>query len=211
MEEAVIIVHFVKKGKSKMKKVAITGTIGSGKSTVSILFRRNGVPVFDADGYAKLCLAKSHPAYQKIVERFGNSILNEFAEIDRSKLASVIFNNEENRLALNAIVHPCVKEGLLQFFERYKDVPLVAAEVPLLYEGGWEVLFDEVIVVTCEDSVAIERLIEYRNFTKEDAEKRLASQIDKEEQIQKANTVIYNNGSLKELNTIVEKYIEEVA
>ena len=192
-----------------MKKFAITGTIGSGKSTVSILFKRFQIPVFDADGYSKLCLMDNHPAAIKIKEVFKESVLNENGYLDRKKIASVVFNNEEARQQLNAIVHPFVKEGLLNFFERYKDHDLVGAEIPLLYECGWEDLFDKVIVVTCHKETAIQRLMEYREFTYEEAVNRLNVQIDSDKQIEQADTVIYNDGSLKELNTEVRNWIKE--
>ena len=192
-----------------MKKFAITGTIGSGKSTVSILFKRFQIPVFDADGYSKLCLMDNHPAAIKIKEVFGEAVLNETGYLDRKKIASVVFNNEKARQRLNAIVHPFVKEGLLNFFERYKDQDLIGAEIPLLYECGWEDLFDKVIVVTCHKETAIQRLMEYREFTYEEAVNRLNVQIDSDKQIEQADTVIYNDGSLKELNSEVRNWIKE--
>ena len=192
-----------------MKKFAITGTIGSGKSTVSILFKRFQIPVFDADGYSELCLMDNHPAAIKIKEVFGKAVLNENGYLDRKKIASVVFNNEKARQQLNAIVHPFVKEGLLNFFGRYKDHDLVGAEIPLLYECGWEDLFDKVIVVTCHKETAIQRLMEYREFTYEEAVNRLNVQIDSDKQIEQAYTVIYNDGSLKELNTEVRNWIKE--
>lgn len=192
-----------------MKKFAITGTIGSGKSTVSILFKRFQIPVFDADGYSKLCLMDNHPAAIKIKEVFGEAVLNENGYLDRKKIANVVFNNEKARQRLNAIVHPFVKEGLLNFFERYKDQDLIGAEIPLLYECGWEDLFDKVIVVTCHKETAIQRLMEYREFTYEEAVNRLNVQIDSDKQIEQADTVIYNDGSLKELNSEVRNWIKE--
>lgn len=190
-------------------KFAITGTIGSGKSTVSILFRRMGIPVFDSDGYSKLCLSDAHPCAIRIKEAFGNSVLDQYGYLDRKKIADIVFKDEAKRKKLNEIVHPAIEEGLLHFFDSHQDVELIGAEVPLLFECGWEKYFDEVIVVTCSDEVAINRLMEYREFTKEDAENRLKTQINKEEQIQKADTIFYNEGSLKDLNREVLKWVKE--
>ena len=191
-----------------MKKIAITGTIGSGKSTVAILLRRKHFPVFDADSYAKSCYRKNHPLYQDLIHTFSKAILDEQEEISKQNLAQIVFSDEKKRKQLNELVHPYVKEGLLNFFKLNKDKKTVFAEVPLLYEVGWENLFDEVLLVTCEDEIALERLQEYRNFTREEALKRLATQIDKMEQIEKANTVIYNNGTIVELNELLDKMVK---
>lgn len=191
-----------------MKKIAITGTIGSGKSTVAILLRRKGFPVFDADSYAKSCYRKNHPLYQDLIHTFSEEILDEQKEISKQKLAQIVFSHEDKRKQLNELVHPYVKEGLLNFFELNKEKKVIFAEVPLLYEVGWETLFNQVLLVTCEDEIAIERLQEYRNFTREEALKRLETQVDKTEQIEKANIVINNNGTIVELNELLDKMIK---
>ncbi len=190
-------------------KFAITGTIGSGKSTVSILFKRMNIPIFDCDGYSKLCLMDYHPCCKQIKEAFGSDVLDDHGNLDRTKIASVIFSDEEKRKKLNEIMHPAIKEGMLNFFDKHQDLPIIGAEVPLLFECKWEDLFDEVIVVTSDDEVAIERLMEYRDFSRSDAEARLKTQINKEEQIQKADYVLYNNGSLKDLNKEVLGWLRE--
>lgn len=191
-----------------MKKVAITGTIGSGKTTVSILLRRKGYPVFDADGYSHICLQKNHDAYHKIVSVFGEDILDVFGEIDRSQLASLVFSDEEKREQLNAIVHPYVKDGLFHFFESCEKEHVSFAEIPLLYEVGWEKYFDEVLLVTCSKDVAITRLQEYRHYRKAEAISRYESQYDIAYKKEKADDILENDGTLEELNEELERYLE---
>ena len=210
MEEVRIIVQSVKSNEGMyMKKIALTGTIASGKTTVSILLKRRGLPVFDADGYAHMALYKTSAPYQKIVDTFGNEILTETDEIDRGKLAEIIFHDEEKRKALNAIVHPFVKEGMLRFFEHHQEEALVFAEVPLLYEAGWESLFDEVLLVTCDKDVAIMRMMEERLYTKEMAVARYESQYSVEIQTAKADYIIENNGSIVELNQKLSAFLKK--
>lgn len=190
-----------------MKKIAITGTIGSGKTTVAYLLRRRRMPVFDADGYSRICFNRNHPAYQQMVDAFSGDILDETGEIVRSRLAEKAFSSEENRLKLNAIIHPHVKDGLLKFFENHSSDPLVFAEIPLLYEVGWESLFDVCCVVTCSDETAVKRLIENRGFTWEDAERRIAAQLDREEKCRRADYVLNNDGTIRDLDHSVALWI----
>ena len=89
-------------------KIGITGTIASGKTSVSILFRRMGFSVFNADNYAKMATHASNPCFQPLLEVLSEDVLDESGDIDRKKMASIIFNDEEKRKAVNAIVHPYV-------------------------------------------------------------------------------------------------------
>ncbi len=190
-----------------MKKIGITGTIAAGKTTVSILLKRYGFPVFNSDQYSRLALRSGAPTYDAVVKEFGTDILAEDGEVDRAALAAVVFSDEEKRKKLNSIVHPFVIEGMNRFFENHSDLPLVFAEVPLLYECGLESYFDEVCVVTCTKETAAERMMEDRGYTREEAENRYASQISQNEQVTKADTVIHNDGDLQELNSEVRKWV----
>ncbi|MBR4164188.1 MAG: dephospho-CoA kinase [Solobacterium sp.] len=190
-----------------MKKIGITGTIASGKTTVSILLRRRGMPVFNSDQYAKMCLHKGNARFDEIVKTFGEGILDETGDINNKKLAAIVFSNEEERQKLNAIVHPFVFEGMHKFFAQKEDLPFAFAEVPLLFECHLENEFDEIIVVTCQKETAIQRMMEDRNYTREEAEARYLSQIDPEKQIAAASIVIYNDESIQDLDRKVNQMI----
>ena len=190
-----------------MKKIAITGTVGSGKSTVAILLRRRRLPVFDADHYASLALQKSNPCFARIVDALGEEILDEQGEIDRKKTAALVFHSEEKRKMLNGNVHPFVKDGMDAFFAHHETEALVFAEIPLLFQEGWQVYFDSTCVVTCSDEHAIERMMENRGYTREEAEARIASQMPRETQISLADHVLYNDGTIKDLDRECAKWI----
>lgn len=192
-----------------MKSFGITGTIGSGKSTLSILLRRRQLPVFNADAYSRTAFQKTASTYAMVVNQFGTAILDNNGEIDRKALAAVVFASEEKRLTLNAIVHPYVKEGLIHFLDHHSQDALVFAEVPLLFEAGWETLFDEVIVVTCEKETALQRLIEDRGFSRQQALARLDHQIDPGVQIAKADMVFHNDGSIRDLDHALETWLKK--
>ena len=110
-------------------KIGITGTIASGKTSVSILFRRMGFSVFNADNYAKMATHASNPCFQPLLEVLSEDVLDESGDIDRKKMASIIFNDEEKRKAVNAIVHPYVIEGMRNFFANHQKDAIVFAEI----------------------------------------------------------------------------------
>ncbi len=187
-------------------KIGITGTIASGKTTVSILFKRRGMPVFNCDNYSRMALHAGNPCFQALIEKFGDSLIGSDGDIDRTKLAELIFHNEENRKAVNAIIHPWVREGMLKFFDSHENDKLVFAEVPLLFEAGWLDDFDRICVVTCKKETAVRRMMEDRDYTEEEALARYDSQIDPVEQIRMADDVIWNDGSLTELDHEINLY-----
>ncbi len=183
-----------------MLKTGITGTIASGKTSVSILFRKRGFAVFNSDNYAKMATHNGNPCWQPLVSILGDEVVDMNGDIDRKKMADIIFHDEEKRKAVNACVHPYVIEGMRNFFSRHSNDKLVFAEVPLLFEAGIENEFDRIIVVTCSKDTAVERMMRDRDYTKEEALARYDHQIDPEIQKQKADIVIENNGDLKELD-----------
>lgn len=193
-----------------MIKLGITGTIASGKTSVSILLKRRGIPVFNSDQYAKMAIHRGNPCFGKLIEILGEEAIGEDGDIQKDKMASVIFSNEDKRLAVNAVVHPYVREGMEHFFAMRKEGFLCAAEVPLLFEAGYEDAFDEILVVTCDKETAIKRMMEDRGYSLEEAQARYSRQIDPLKQVAKADIVLDNSGSLKDLdrqvNNLIRKY-----
>ncbi|MBR3127717.1 MAG: dephospho-CoA kinase [Solobacterium sp.] len=193
-----------------MKRIGITGTIGSGKSTFADLVRETGWPVFDADASSKTFLQKGTGSYDEIIAWFGPEVLDEEGNLVNAALSRRIFSNEENRLMLNQIIHPRVKANLISFMEAHRQEKLVFAEVPLLFEAGWEDLFDLIVVATCSEENAIERMIRDRGYSRLQAEGRIRSQLSPEVQIAKADIVIHNDGTAAMLAETTARWLKEL-
>ena len=107
-------------------------------------------------------------------------------------------------------MHPFVLEGMQKFFATNHQQPIICAEIPLLFETGWDQYFDRTVVVTCSEEIAIQRMMEERNYTCQEAKARLSMQIPAEEQIARADKVIYNEGDLKELDSQINRWLGEL-
>ncbi|MCR5794898.1 MAG: dephospho-CoA kinase [Solobacterium sp.] len=190
-------------------KIGITGTIASGKTSLSIILKRRGYSVFNCDQYARSATNRGNICFDSIVHTFGEGILCDNGDIDRKKLADIVFKDEEERKKLNAIVHPYVIAGMKRFFANHEN-EIAFAEVPLLFEAGLEDYFDEVCVITCSKETAVRRMMEDRDYTEAEALARYESQIPPEEQIAKADKVLYNDGTLRELNTEVNLWVRHL-
>ena len=148
--------------------------------------------------------------YEKILKVFGDDVTSTSGDIDPKKLAGIIFQDNHKREQLNAIVHPFVLEGMQKFFTTNLQQPIICAEVPLLFETGWDQYFDRTVVVTCSEEIAIQRMMEERNYTLEEAKARLSMQVPAEKQIALADKVIYNEGDLKELDSQINRWLGEL-
>lgn len=193
-----------------MKRIGITGTIASGKTTVSILLKRRGLAVFNSDNYAKLALHRGNPCQEKIIAIVGSDVLDENGDIVPARMAKIIFHDEEKRLAVDAVIHPYVREGMRRFFERHDEDLAACAEVPLLFEAGWEDDFDQIILVVCDKETAVQRMMEDRDYSREEALARYDSQIDPEIQKAKADIVLDNSSDLKALDQKINQWMREL-
>ena len=157
-----------------MKKIAITGGIGSGKSTVSAYIKERGYPVFSCDEIYKEVITM--PAYINAIQKvFPNVIQN--GEIDRKRLSEQVFTDEKKRLDLNAVAHPLIMQRLMKKMQACKS-ELIFAEVPLLFEGGYQNWFDQIIIVKRSVEQRIQSVCKRDGLTKVEAQMRMCSQID---------------------------------
>jgi len=182
-----------------MKVIGLTGNIASGKSVVASMFEDLGAKVIDADDIARKVVEPYEPGWKKIVDTFGQDILNPDDTINRKALGDIIFNNDQKRKILNDITHPKIMQKVRETVETYRNenVEIVIIEAALIVEkGGLKDLIEKLIVVTADKESQIERLIERNGLTKEEALSRINSQMPGSEKAQHADYIIDNSDSI---------------
>jgi len=185
--------------------VGITGGIGSGKSTVARILEENGAKLIIADDLAKEIVQRGMPAYDKIISEFGTGILDREGNIDRKKLGDIVFADKSRLSILNRITHGIVAERIRLRLEQFRSensrLAVVEAIVPIKH--GFLDLVDSVWVVIAPESVRIERIVKRNNVSCLEAKQRIYSQMSDEEYKSIADKVIYNEGTLQELEAKV--------
>jgi dephospho-CoA kinase len=179
-----------------MLAVGLTGGIGSGKSAVADMLVERGAVLIDADQVARDVVAPGGPAYQPLIDRFGQGIVAADGSIDRQALANIAFADQESRLALNAITHPAIGIRMIEMRDALADTDrIVVLAIPLLTALHREtVKLHKVVVVDTPTDIALGRLLSQRGFDKADAEARIRSQISREERVKEADYVLDNSG-----------------
>lgn len=193
--------------------VGVTGGIGTGKTTVSDVFRFHNIPVIDADIIAREVVAPKKKAWYKLRETFGPEIFHEDDTLNREALGDIIFSNAEKRRLLNEITHPeIVKEMawliIKCFFRGYQYVVL---DLPLLFETAYmlEYLY-KIIVVTCEEDLQLQRVMERQNISESRAIQKISVQMPLEWKCERAHYVVENSGTLKDTTQQVVRIIENL-
>ena len=182
--------------------VGLTGGIASGKSTVSNYFREFGAEVLDADVVAKE-LSEKEENVAKIIEIFGNEILDENGNISRKKMRERAFLEKDKLKQLNELLHPQVIEVFKNKKENTKEDEIVIFDIPLLFEAGMENLCDTVIVVYISKRVQLERMMKRDRHGIDLAERIIESQMSMSDKIDKADIIINNNFTLEDLKNNV--------
>jgi len=190
-----------------MLKIAVTGNIASGKSAVENILKEMKYPFLDTDIVAHKILEKNHQVIEAVAKF---DILNENGTISREKLGKIVFNNKELLTKLENIIHPLVKEKIIEFFDKNKQKDFVFVGIPQLFESNMQDLFDKIILVYCDDEVRLERLIKRNNYTLEYAKTRLNAQISQDKKKTLCDFILNNNGSIEELKTQIHKLLNEL-
>lgn len=191
-------------------KVGLTGGVGSGKSTVARLLAEHGATVIDADAIAREVVEPGTPGYDAVVAHFGDAVLRPDGALDRPALAAIVFADEQQRTALNGIVHPLVGARMAELMQAAPEGAVVVWDVPLLFENDLATGFDLVLVVEADAETRVARLVE-RGMDEQDARARMARQASDEQRRAVADEVIRNDGDLDQLRRRVDDVWREIA
>lgn len=191
-------------------RVALTGGVASGKSTVAALLRDLGAVIIDSDRIAHEVVAAGTPGLAQVVDRFGPEVLTADGELDRPAVAEVVFSDEDARHDLEGIIHPLVFEESARQEAQAPAEALVVHDIPLLAESGRVEDFDVVLVVDAPVETQVARMVDDRGWTREEAESRIAAQATREQRLAIATHVIDNAGSLEELEARVRAVYDEL-
>ncbi len=184
-----------------MKVLGVTGTIGSGKSTVCRILEQLGCPVVDADLEAHMTYRRGTRTWEAVVSAFGERVLTSEGEIDRKALGSIVFANDEALALLNSIVHPATRRRVKRRLTRLRNEgrAWTAVEATLLIEAGWLDAIDRLWVVTAPRDVVMARLARDRGQGAHAVRTRMARQMPAERMMEYADDIIYNDGDMQAL------------
>jgi dephospho-CoA kinase len=197
-------------------RVALSGGIASGKSTVANLFAAHGVPLIDTDLIAREVVEPGQPALTAVAQVFGSDVLDPDGRLDRRRLRDIIFNDATARTRLEAILHPAIRAEMdRQSVAAAQAGPYQVLVIPLLAEGGRREHVDRVLVVDAPETVQVERLIKRDAVTREQAEASLRAQAQRATRLSIADDVVTNTGRVEDLREQVaalhERYVKLAA
>ena len=195
-----------------MKKVGLTGGIGSGKSTVARMLADEGFPVVDADQIAREIMEPGSPVLAQVAEVFGEDLIDDTGALNRAELAKRVFSSTEQTEKLNALTHPAIRaESNRRFDEAEKaGARAVIYDMPLLVDLGLHHDMDMTVVVDVDVDERVRRLVDKRGLTEADARARIAQQVDDDTRRAAADIVVDNNGPLEALAAQVEKVVRMI-
>lgn len=190
--------------------IGLTGSIASGKSTVSRMLEARGFPIVDADRIARLVVEPGQPALEQIRQTFGDDVILEDGTMDRTAVGERIFNDPEERKKLNDIIHPAIRQEMLRQRDAHfgSGARTVVMDIPLLFESRLQHYVDKILVVSVSEETQLRRLMERDGFTEKEARARIASQLPISEKERGADAVIYNNGTIAESERQLDRILE---
>ncbi len=193
-----------------MVRVGLTGGIASGKSMVAAELAARGAIIIDADVLAREVVEPGTPALAAIVDRFGIQVLKD-GQLDRSRLAEIVFADPIARRDLERIVHPAVRERAANLERAAGDAAVVVHVIPLLVETGQHEDFDLVVTVDADRETQVQRLMARNGFTRAEAESRIGAQATREDRTRAADVVLYNTGSMTQLKQQIDALWTELS
>ena len=187
------------------RRIGLTGGIASGKSSVGRLLAAQGLPLLDADVYAREALAPGSPGAGAVLERYGDRVRAPDEEIDRAALGQIVFGDGAERRWLEQLLHPVVRACFAAKLQELAAEPVVVLVVPLLFEAGLETLCSEVWLVDCDETQQLQRLMARDGLGEADARARIAAQWPLARKRQLADVVLNNRGGPEQLAAEVEQ------
>ena len=184
-----------------MKRIAIVGNIASGKTQAEHLIENQGYKVLCTD-------LAVHKLYT--LPDVQDRIYDAFETIDRSEIASIVFSDISKKRELEAILHPLVREEIIEFFNKNKEEKLLFVAIPLLFEAKMEDLFDVIIFISADEKIRLERLMTRNKITEDEAIKRIKAQMPEDEKISKSHYVVENNSDLKTLKNNLHQVLDKL-
>ncbi|MEX1012871.1 MAG: dephospho-CoA kinase [Waddliaceae bacterium] len=195
----------------KLNKVAVTGGLASGKTTVCRILKDLGAYVVSTDLIVHHLLTSDSDVRKKVIDLLGPEIMVD-KQIDRSRISRLVFNHPRKLRELEEILHPIVLKEINKEFEKAKEAsaPLFVVEIPLLYEVGWEELFDYTITVTASDENSWERFRKESGYERDEFDNRMRRQLSPALKAKKSDVIVKNDGSIEELNNQVKKTYQQL-
>jgi len=193
----------------RVRRVALTGGIATGKSHVRARFESLGIPTVDADILARDAVAPGSAGLAAVVHRFGTDVCDADGTLNRRKVGAIVFRDPQARRDLEQIVHPYVREMTERWFASLdpERVPFAVADIPLLFEGRREADFDAVIVTACEPATQLNRVMARDGLGEAEARQRIAAQWPLQKKVAKADYVVRTDGSLDDTNRQVDEIV----
>lgn len=192
-----------------MLKIGLTGGIGAGKSTVSEILADHGAVIIDADKIAREVVAPGEPLLAQLAQRFGGDVIAGDGGLDRAQLAAAAFVDEESTAALNALMHPAIRDRTTEHFARHSDAEVVVHDVPLLVENAMTPAYHLNLLVDVPPELRLERLMSARGMDRGDAESRIARQASDAERYAVCDVIIDNAGSVSQTQDRVADLVDE--
>jgi dephospho-CoA kinase len=189
--------------------IGLTGSIASGKSTVSNMLSKLGFPIIDADLIARIVVEKGSKTLESIIESFGEEVIADDGSLQREKLGEIIFTNPSKRKELNDIIHPAIRAEMQRQKEELikEGHPIIVMDIPLLFESKLQHYVDKILVVTVTEETQLARLMARNNYSIDEAKARIQSQLPLSIKEKGADAVIYNNGTLESTEEQLNKIL----
>ncbi len=190
--------------------IGLTGSLGTGKSTVAAMFAKRGIKIIDADAITRDLLAPGKKCVKKVAKIFPGVILKPESKINRSELAKLVFNHPRELQKLTDILYPEALKVVKSQLSRYKHEPFVILDVPLLFESGWDKITDTTIVVKAKRRQQFERAQKRLGITRSDVSRRLRNQMPLKKKCDMADIIIDNSRGLMQTRKQVDAIINRL-